>query len=72
MTREEEVREARRNDEGWQRRIKAESEVLSVLAANKCTVDDARAVLDNAKTVISASATVPERDYLQELSERWF
>ncbi len=69
--RQKEQREARRNDEGWQRRIKVEAEVLSVLATNKCTVVDAITILSKAKDIIMQSATVPERDYLQELSERW-
>lgn len=69
--REKEQREARRNSEEWQHRIKAEAEVLSVLAANKCTVVDAITILSKAKDVIMQSATVPEKDYLQELSERW-
>ena len=48
--------------------VKAAEEILTVLAKNKCTVADACGIFSYIERKIHRDATVPEKDYAEELS----
>lgn len=49
--------------------IRVTAQILKVLAENKCTVAEANSALHLAENEIKDSATVPEKDYLSELTD---
>ena len=51
--------------------VKTAAAILEILAKNKCTVTDAKDILYFCGRAIQNRATVPEQDYLAELTERF-
>ena len=51
--------------------VKAAAEILEILAKNKCTVADSGSILSFCGSVIQSRATVPERDYLADFTDRF-
>ena len=51
------------------RNVKAATEILAVLADNKCTVADVSGIFSYIEGEIHSSATVPVKDYSVELSD---
>lgn len=52
-------------------KIEALSEVLSILAQKKCTVDDASLILSQAQKEIRSTATVQDLDYKALLTKAY-